>query len=43
MGKNIYEQANEPKFFYSQEYGNHMLEYDDKLLLALRKFIQSLN
>ena len=43
MGKKIYELANEPKFFYSQEYGDHMLEYDEKLLIALKKFIQSLN
>ncbi len=43
MGKKMYTLANEPKFFYSQEYGDHMVEYDDKLLLALKKFIQSLN
>ena len=43
MGKKMYELANEPKFFYSQEYGDHMVEYDEKLLLALKKFIQSLN
>ena len=43
MGKKMYELANGPKFFYSQEYGDHMVEYDEKLLLALREFIQSLN
>ena len=43
MGKKMYELANEPKFFYSQEYGDHMVEYDEKLLLALKKFIQGLN
>ena len=43
MGKKMYELANEPKFFYSQEYGDHMVEYDEKLLLTLKKFIQSLN
>ena len=43
MGKEMYELANEPKFFYSQEYGDHMVEYDEKLLLALKKFIQGLN
>jgi len=43
MGKKMYELANEPKFFYSQEYGSHMIEYDEKLLLALKNFIQSLN
>ena len=43
MGKKMYELANEPKFFYSQEYGDHMIEYDEKLLLVLKKFILSLN
>ena len=43
MGKKMYELSNEPKFFYSQEYGDHMVDYDEKLLSALRKFIQSLN
>ena len=43
MGKKMYELANEPKFFYSQEYGDHMVEYDEKLLLALKQFIKSLN
>ena len=39
----MYELANEPKFFYFQEYGDHMVDYDDSLLLTLEKFIQSLN
>ena len=43
MGKKMFELSNEPKFFYSQEYGDHMVDYDEKLLLALKKFIQSLN
>jgi len=43
MGKKMYELANEPKFFYSQDYGDHMIEYDEKLLSALKKFILSLN
>ena len=43
MGKKIYELANEPKFFYSQEYGDHMIDYDTELLMTLEKFIQSLN
>ena len=43
MGKKIYELAEQPKFFYSQEYGDHMVEYDEKLLLALKEFIRSLN
>ena len=43
MGKKIYELANHPKFFYSIEYGDHMIEYDEKLLSTLEKFILSLN
>jgi len=43
MGKKMYELANEPKFLYSQEYGDHMVEYDEELLSSLKKFIQSLN
>ena len=43
MGKKMYEMANEPKFFYFQEYGDHMIDYDTELLMALEKFIQSLN
>ena len=43
MGQKMYELANEPKFFYSQEYGDHMVDYDEKLLLTLKQFIQSLN
>jgi len=43
MGKKMYELSNEPKFFYSQEYGDHMVDYDEKLLLALKKFILGLN
>ena len=43
MGKKMFELANEPKFFHSQEYGDHMVEYDEKLLSALKLFIQSLN
>ena len=43
MGKKMYELANEPKFFYFQEYGDHMVDYDEKLLFTLKKFIQSLN
>ena len=42
MGKKMYQLANEPKFFYSQEYGDHMVDYDEKLLSVLKKFIQSL-
>ena len=43
MGKQMYELANEPKHFYFSEYDNHMMNYDEKLLSALKKFISSLN
>ena len=43
MGKTMYELSNEPKYFYSQEYGDHMVDYDEKLLLTLKEFIRSLN
>jgi len=43
MGKKIYEIANEPKYSYFTEYDDHMMEYDEKLLFALKTFIKSLN
>ena len=43
MGKKIYEIANEPKYSYFTKYDNHMMEYDDKLVLALKSFFKSLN
>jgi len=43
MGKKMYELANEPKFSYFKEYGDHMMDYDTELLITLKKFIQSLN
>ena len=39
----MYVLANQPKFFYSQEYGDHMVDYVEKLLLSLKQFIKSLN
>ena len=43
MGKKIYEIANDPKYSYFTKYDNHMMEYDEKLVLALKSFIKSLN
>ena len=43
MGKKIYEIANEPKYSYFTKYDNHMMEYDQKLVLALKSFLKSLN
>ena len=43
MGKKMYELANEPKYFYFSKYDGHMMNYDQKLLNALKNFIYSLN
>ena len=43
MGKKIYSIANEPKYSYFTKYDNHMMKYDKNLLIALKKFIDSLN
>ena len=43
MGKKMYELANQPKYSYFSEYDDHMMEYNEKLLKALSKFIDSLN
>jgi uncharacterized protein len=43
MGQKMYELANEPKHYYFSEYDDHMMEYDEKLLNTLKKFIYSLN
>jgi len=43
MGKKMYELANNPKYSYFSEYDDHMMEYNEKLLNILKKFIYSLN
>ena len=43
MGEKMYELANEPKYYYFSEYDDHMMEYNKKLLKALKDFISSLN
>ena len=43
MGKKIYEIANEPKYSYFTKYDNHMMEYDENLITALKSFLDSLN
>ena len=43
MGEKIYKIANNPKYSYFTKYDNHMMEYDEKLVLALKSFIKSLN
>jgi hypothetical protein len=43
MGKKMYELANEPKYYYFSKYDDHMMEYNNKLLSELQKFIDRLN
>ena len=43
MGQKIYEIANEPKYSYFTKHDNHMMEYDENLVKALRSFFKSLN
>ena len=43
MGQKIYEMANQPKYSYFTKSDDHMMVYDEKLVLALKKFIESLN
>ena len=43
MGERIFEIANEPKYSYFTKFDDHMMEYDEKLVLALKAFFKSLN
>jgi fermentation-respiration switch protein FrsA (DUF1100 family) len=43
MGKKIYQIANNPKYSYFTKYDDHMMEYDESLVLALKSFVKSLN
>tara|TARA_B110000027_G_scaffold118419_1_gene130404 strand:- start:275 stop:1093 length:819 start_codon:yes stop_codon:yes gene_type:complete len=43
MGKQMYELANEPKYSYFPEKDNHMMEYDEKMIEILNKYLKSLN
>ena len=43
MGKKIYDIAKQPKYYHFTKYDDHMMEYDDKLVLALKSFVDSLN
>ena len=42
MGKKLYDNAKEPKYFFNSKYDNHMMEFNEKLLTILKKFINSL-
>ncbi len=39
MGKQLFENANSPKFFLQIDDDDHMLSFDDKLLLEIKNFI----
>ena len=43
MGKKMYDIANEPKYSYFTKYDNHMMKYDENLIVIMKKFIDSLN
>ena len=43
MGIKIYESANKPKYSHFTKYDNHMMEYDENMILALKSFLRSLN
>ncbi|MDC0428448.1 alpha/beta hydrolase [Candidatus Pelagibacter sp.] len=43
MGKKIYEIANQPKYSHFTKFDDHMMEYDENLLFALKSFIKILN
>ena len=43
MGEKMYKLANQPKYSYFSKYDDHMMEYNEKLLKALKDFISSLN
>ena len=43
MGKKIYKMANQPKYSYFTKSDDHMMVYDEKLVFALKTFIESLN
>ena len=41
--ESIHEMANQPKYSYFTKSDDHMMVYDEKLVFALNKFIESLN
>ena len=43
MGKKIYELANEPKYSYFPKKDNHMMEYNEKMIVILKEYLKSLN
>jgi hypothetical protein len=43
MGKKMYKLANKPKYSYFSEKDNHMMEYNEKMILVLKEYLKSLN
>ena len=43
MGEKMFQMANEPKYSYFTKFDDHMMVYDENLVLELKKFIKSLN
>ena len=43
MGEKMFQMANEPKYSYFTKFDDHIMEYDENLVLELKKFIKSLN
>jgi len=39
----MYELANEPKYFYFPEKDNHMMEYNEKMIVVLKEYLERLN
>ena len=39
MGVKLFDKANQPKFSYFSENDDHMMEFNDKLMDSLRKFL----
>ena len=42
MGLELFEKANNPKFSYFPDNDDHMMEYNENLLGARNKFLQSI-
>ncbi len=43
MGKKMFQLANEPKYSYFPKYDDHMMEYNENLINAIKDFVKSLN
>ena len=40
MGKELYEKANDPNYFYFSADDDHMMEFNPKLLSEIKNFIE---